>query len=277
VIVGAEAALEPTLLSARRRVLRRVGDWAPPVVVAVGFIILWQAAVTVFDIKRFIMPAPFAIGGAFGTYFSEIWAAASYTATEAVGGLIIGVTAGLLVGLLTARSIGVRESLLPFAIAINSIPIIAFAPIMNNWFGLANPMSKMAISGLLVFFPVMINTVRGLTSVDPAALELMRAAAASDLTVLRKVRIPSALPYIFTALKVAATLATIGAIVGEYFGAPRASLGQYIAQHAAYFNFERSWAAIVLAAAIGIGLYTLVLLAERLMMPWHSSFRAVEV
>ena len=83
-------------------------------------------------------------------------------------------------------------------------------------------------------------TVRGLTSVDPAALELMRSTAASTSTTLRKVRIPNALPFIFTALKVAATLATIGAIVGEYFGAPRASLGQYIAQHAAYFDFERS-------------------------------------
>ncbi|MEX2547279.1 MAG: ABC transporter permease subunit, partial [Chloroflexota bacterium] len=193
--VGADAVLQPTMVGARRGVLRRVVDWAPAIAVAVGFILVWQAAITVFDIKRFILPAPFAIGGAFITYFSEVWAAASYTATEAVGGLAIGVTAGLLVGLLTARSVGVRESLLPFAIAINSIPIIAFAPIMNNWFGLANPMSKMMIAALLVFFPVMINTVRGLTSVDPAALELMRSVAASNMTVLRKVRIPNALPY----------------------------------------------------------------------------------
>ena len=85
-----------------------------------------------------------------------------------------------------------------------------------------------------------------------------------------------AMPYIFTALKVAVTLATIGAIVGEYFGAPRASLGQYIVQHAAYFNFERSWAAIILAAAIGITLYVLVLIAERILMPWHTSFRSNE-
>jgi NitT/TauT family transport system permease protein len=122
----------------------------------------------------------------------------------------------------------------------------------------------------------MINTVRGLISVEPAALELMRSTAASDFTVLTKLRIPTALPFIFTSLKVAATLATIGAIVGEYFGAPRASLGQYIVQHAAYFNFERSWAAIILAAGIGISLYVMVLLAERLIMPWHSSVRAVE-
>lgn len=255
---------------------RRVRDWVPAIAVAVGFVLLWEAAVQLLNVQRFILPAPFAIGQAFVEYFPEIWAAGSYTAGEAVGGLVIGVTAGLAVGLITGRWVGLRESLMPFAIAVNSIPIIAFAPIMNNWFGLANPLSKMMIAALLVFFPVMINTVRGLISVDPAALELMRSMAASDRTILTKLRIPSALPFIFTALKVAATLATIGAIVGEYFGAPFNSLGQYIVQHASYFDFERSWAAIILAAAIGITLYVVVLLAERLVMPWHASVRAVE-
>lgn len=274
--VGNAAVIRPSLVAARRQLWRRVGDWAPAITVAVGFIVLWQAAVVALGIQRFILPAPLAIGKAFVTYFNEIWAAAAYTATEAVGGLLIGVAGGMFVGLVTARWVTAREALLPFAVAINAIPIIAFAPIMNNWFGIANPASKMAIAALLVFFPVMINTVRGLTLVDPAALELMRSTAASELTVLRKVRIPNALPFIFTALKVATTLATIGAIVGEYFGAPRASLGQYIVQHAAYFNFERSWAAIIAAAAIGISLYVAVLLLERLVMPWHVSVRARE-
>lgn len=271
--VGVDAVARPNIVSARHALSRRLRDWTPAVVVFVGFLVAWQAIVQLFNIQRFILPAPLAIGRAFETYFSEIYTAARYTAVEAVGGLIIGVIAGVGVALLTARWVTVRESLLPFAIAFNSVPIIAFAPIMNNWFGLANPFSKMMIAAILVFFPVMINMVRGLTLVDPAALELMRSTAASDMTVLRKVRIPNSLPYLFTALKVATTLATIGAIVGEYFGAPRASLGQYIVQHAAYFNFERSWAAIILAAAIGIGLYVIVLVLERLLMPWHSSFR----
>lgn len=256
---------------------RRLRNALPAILVFVGFLFLWQALIVVLDIERFILPAPLEIGEAFVTYFSEIVSAASYTAVEAVQGLVMGAAAGILVGLATAQWVRVRESLLPFAIAINSIPIIAFAPVMNNWFGIANPLSKAMIAALLVFFPVMINTVRGLTTVDPAALELMRSTAASELTTLRKVRIPSALPFVFTSLKVAATLATIGAIVGEYFGAPRASLGQYIVQHAAYFNFERSWAAIILAAAIGIALYTITLIAERVFMPWHSSFRSQEI
>ena len=111
-----------------------------------------------------------------------------------------------------------RASLLPLAIAANAIPIIAFAPLMNNWFGLLNPLSKMMMAAVLVFFPVMANVTRGLVQVEPSALELMRSYAASEWTILRKVRIPNALPYFFTALKVATTLSLIGAIVGEYFG-----------------------------------------------------------
>jgi NitT/TauT family transport system permease protein len=126
------------------------------------------------------------------------------------------------------------------------------------------------IAAALCFFPVMINTVRGLTTVDPQALELMRSYAASETVVFRKLRVPNALPYVFTALRLAVTLATIGAVVGEYFAAPRASLGQYIATYSAFLNFERSWAAIVFACAIGLGLYALVAILERLVMPWQA-------
>jgi NitT/TauT family transport system permease protein len=172
---------------------------------------------------------------------------------------------------LTARFATLRESLMPFAIAANSVPILAFAPIFNNWFGVANPLSKAMVAAVLCFFPVMINTVRGLTSVPPAAMELMRSYAAGEAEVFRRVRVPTALPFVFTALRLATTLATIGAIVGEYFAAPRSSLGQYIATASAFLQFERSWAAIVFAAGIGIGLYLLVVLAERLVMPWYGT------
>jgi NitT/TauT family transport system permease protein len=127
------------------------------------------------------------------------------------------------------------------------------------------------IAAVLVFFPVMINTVRGLLTVDPAALELMRSYAAPESRVFRSVRVPNAVPYVFTALRVATTLATIGAIVAEYFAAPRGSLGQYIATQSAFLAFERSWAAIVFAAAIGIGLYLVVVVAERVVSPWAGA------
>ena len=255
----------------------RVRDWAPPAIVFLGALALWQVLVIGLGIKQFVLPAPLAIAQAWVENLPELWPAATYTLWEVLVGLVLGSAAGILVGAATARFVAVRESLLPFAIAANSIPIIAFAPIMNNWFGIDQQISKAMIAAVICFFPVMINTVRGLTSVDAPTLELMRSCAASDAQVFRLVRVPTALPFVFIALRVATTLATIGAVVGEYFGAPHSSLGQYIVRYSSFLNFERSWAAIVFACAIGIGLYVLVVVAERLMMPWHASVRHREV
>ena len=152
----------------------------------------------------------------------------TYTATEAVGGLAIGSVIAISVAFATARWTVARESLLPVAIAANSTPIIAFAPITNNWFGSDNQLSRMAIVAVMVFFPIMINTVRGLTLVSPSSLELMRSYAATDWQILRRVRVPNAMPYLFTAFKVATTLSVIGAVVGEYFGGPRSALGDEV-------------------------------------------------
>ena len=248
----------------------RARDWGPPILLFVGLLVTWEVVVRAFQVKQFILPGPIAIAVAWQTYLPELIDAASYTVVEIVAGLIIGAVAGMTVGAITARYRSMQDSLMPFAVAASSVPILAFAPLFNNWFGLDQQLSKAMIAAALCFFPVMINTVRGLTTVDPQALELLRSYAAPEAVVFRKLRIPNAMPYIFTALRLAVTLATIGAVVGEYFAAPRASLGQYIATYSAFLNFERSWAAIVFACAIGIGLYLLVVIAERLLMPWQD-------
>ena len=209
-----------------------------------------------------------------GPNLTPILAASWFTLKEALGGLALGAATGIAVALATTRWTAAREALLPFAIAANSMPIIAFAPIMNNWFGIDNPFSKMAIVTIMIFFPVMINTVRGLISVDSRSLELMRSYAASESEILLKLRIPNALPSLFSGLKVAGALAMIGAIVGEYFGGPRIALGVFITQEAALFRFASAWAAILVACLLGIALYLVILLAERLAMPWHPTFRA---
>ena len=209
-----------------------------------------------------------------GSNLTPILAASWFTLKEALGGMAMGTLAGIVVALATTRWTASREALLPFAIAANSMPIIAFAPIMNNWFGLDNPFSKMAIVAIMIFFPIMINTVRGLTSVDSRSLELMRSYAASDSETLLKLRIPNALPSLFSGLKVAGALAMIGAIVGEYFGGPRIALGVFITQEAALFRFASAWSAILIACLLGIAIYLVILLAERLALPWHPTFRA---
>ena len=165
------------------------------------------------------------------------------------------------------------RALLPLAIAANSVPMIAFAPIMNNWFGALNPASKIAIVAVLTYFPSMISTVRGLTSVDNLSLELMRSYAATEMEIFRKLRLPNALPYIFSALKLSTTLAMIGAIVSEYFGGSTQGLGYRIREDAALFKYPESWAAIIMASLLGILFYLLVSAVERAVMPWHISFR----
>jgi NitT/TauT family transport system permease protein len=273
----AEVALErsaPGLLS--RGASRGIRDLLPPVVAVAVMVVGWEITVRSLNLKQFILPGPLAIAAAWQENLPELFEAATYTLREVVAGLVIGSALGILVGTLTARFRGIRGPLLPFAIAANSVPIIAFAPIFNNWFGLDSQLPKAMISAVLVFFPVMINTVRGLLNVDPAALELMRSYAASDWTIFRSLRVPNSLPFVFTALRVATTLATIGAIVSEYFASPRGSLGQYIATQSAFLAFERSWAAIIFAAAIGIGQYLLVVALERVVSPWSNS-RPAEV
>ncbi len=254
---------------------KTVRSWLLPLGIFIGALIAWDLLTRVLGLPQFILPAPSKIAEAWVTYLPELWASATYTLVEIVLGMILGASAGLAAGIVVARWAGLRESLLPVAIGVSAIPIIAFAPLLNNWFGLDTQLSKAMVAAVLVFFPVLINTARGLLHVEPAALELMRSMAASDAQVFREVRSHAAMPFIFTALKVGTTLATIGAIIGEYFGAPSISLGQYIVRYAAFLNLERSWAAIVFASAIGIGLYVLVALAERLMMPWHASYRTV--
>jgi NitT/TauT family transport system permease protein len=269
----------------RRPFTDRLRDALPAILFAVGVLILWETLILVFNIQQFLLPRPSSI---FNELMGEVqlWLtpgqssllmqAAGATLYSALGGLLIGCGAGFLVALLTARWTIVNQALMPLAIAANSVPIIAFAPIMNNWFGITNPASKMAIVAIIVFFPMMINTVRGLTLVDERQLELMQSYAASPFKILWSLRLPNALPFVFSALRVASSLSVIGAIVSEFFGGPRATLGVFITQEASRFAFARTWAAIVVASVIGLTVYNVVLWLERRIMPWHNSMRQRE-
>lgn len=252
----------------------RVRRYIPALAVFIAVLVTWELAVRAFGISQFLLPRPTAIATALSEHADELATVGRNTFVEAVGGFAIGGSVALVVAFATARWVAASRVLLPFAIAANSVPIIAFAPIMNNWFGILNPLSKMMVVAVLVFFPIMINTLRGLTLVDPAYLELMRSYAASELDVFRTVRIPNALPYIFTAVKVSATLSLIGAIVAEYFGGAQSVLGQFIITEAAFFRFANAWAAIVVASAISIAFFLIILAVERVALPWHSSARA---
>jgi NitT/TauT family transport system permease protein len=263
-----------------RRLGRTVRHYLPAVMVLVLGILALELAIKVAGVQMLVLPAPSAIATAlvdnWGAGRWPLFASAQATLIEAVGGLVIGTIVGVVVAFAVARWANARDAVLPFAVAANAIPIIAIAPIFNNWFGVTNPVSKMMIAALLVFFPVMINVTRGLTQVEPSALELMRSYAASEWAILRKVRLPNALPFFLTALKVATTLSLIGAIVGEYFGGSSTVIGRIVVQSASALRFDVTWAAILLAAVTGIGLYLLVVMLERMTIPWHPSVRGEE-
>jgi NitT/TauT family transport system permease protein len=252
---------------------RRARDWAPAVVVFVVGIALWEGLVRGLDVERFLLPPLSDILRTFWEQRDTFVSAGLFTFKEALGGFAIGSAAGFVVALALARWKPLGTALMPYAIAANAIPIIAFAPITNNWFGILSPASKMVIAAVICFFPVMINTLRGLTSVPPPAIELMRSYAAGEAQIFRRVRIPHALPYIFSALKVATVLAMIGAIVGDYFGGSDQALGILIRRSAGIFAFEEAWAAILVACVLGIAFYGAVALVERLTMSWHVSTR----
>lgn len=249
----------------------RLKSYLPTALIFLAVLAIWEGFVRALDIPQFLLPAPSRILGALIETIDIVTASAGATFRSALIGFALGCTGGALVALATSRWTTVREGLMPLAIAVNSVPILAFAPILNNWFGTVNPTSKIAIVAIITFFPMMINMVRGLTLIEPAKLELMRSLASRPIEVLLKVRLPNALPYMFNALKVCSTLAVIGAIVGEYFGGPRGTLGVYILQEAKLFRFPNAWAAIMVASLLGIVFYLVIIALERWLIPWHAS------
>jgi NitT/TauT family transport system permease protein len=240
---------------------RRIRYWLPAgVVFAVG-IVAWQWVLPALGVQRFLLPPLSDVGSAFWDAHDQLLKGAWITLKEAVAGFLLG-----------WRPFG--NALMPYLIAANAVPIIAFAPITNAWFGLLSPWSKIVIAAVLCFFPVLVNTLRGLTSVRPESLELMRSSAAPQRVVFMRLRIPNSLPFLFSALKIASVLAMIGAVVGDYFGGSIDALGVQILSATSLSQYEKAWAAILVASVMGLVFYAVVALAERVALSWHPSIRA---
>jgi NitT/TauT family transport system permease protein len=244
--------------------VKRVKEWAPALLVFVLGIAAWEGGTRVFHVQRFLLPPLSDILETLWEESDTLWSAGLFTFKEALGGFVIGCGLAILFALVLARYRRLGGALMPYMIAANAIPIIAFAPIMNAWFDPFSKGSKMAIAAVLCFFPVLVNTLRGLTSVRPESIELMRSYGAGEIATFRRVRIPTALPFIFTSLKIATVLAMIGAIVGEYFGGAFTALGVLINSRSTTFQFKEAWAGIGVACAFGIAFYLAVALVERL-------------
>jgi len=242
----------------------------PPVIVGVVAILAWQLVVTAGRIAPFILPAPSAIWHELVAQRTNVWEAALASGLNALIGLLWGTAAGVLAAMAASRFRPLSEVSLPLAAVLNALPIIALAPILNNMFESTSSVPRRLVAGIIVFFPVFINTLRGLREVNPTHRELMTSYAARGWTFTRLVQLPGALPFVFTGLRQASSLAVIAAVVAEYFGGLQNGLGSRITSAAAFTAYPRAWAFVVGACLLGLVFYLTTLLLERLTMPWKS-------
>jgi NitT/TauT family transport system permease protein len=254
----------------RRRLIRIV----PPLVVAVVLVGSWEVFVNVRDIEPFLLPKPSLIWDQFWAFDDKIWEATKVSGANALVGLIIGLALGMAMALVASRFRVFRGMVVPVAAALNTMPIIALAPMFNNMFSSTSAIPRRLVVTIVVFFPVFLNVLKGLTQVEATHVELMRSYASTDTDVLRKLRLPNALPFLFTSLKIAASLAVIAAVVAEYFGGVQTGLGSRITSAVANSANGRAWAYVVAACALGLAFYVGSLGLERLVMPWQAKRRA---
>jgi NitT/TauT family transport system permease protein len=265
------------LWAANGALVARGGGTAPlgaPILFGVTLLVLWELTVRLYDVPQVILPAPTEIAGAFAANLPTLWADFVQTVLKgALTGWVVGCGAALATALLVARSDFLRRGLLPVGNFMAALPIVGTAPILVMWFGFGWE-SKAAVVIVMVFFPVLVNAVAGLQDTSAIQRDLMRTYAASGGQTTRYLALPSALPFLFNGLKIATTLALIGAIVAEFFGSPTVGIGFRISTEVGRLNLPLVWASIVTAALAGSLSYALVAALERRLTFWHPSQRA---
>ncbi len=251
--------------------MRRIAQlvW-PPLVFGLAFLVLWEIAVKVFDFQPYFLPAPTAIWTEFRTNTGLIWDAARVSGGNALIGLLVGTALGVSMSFLLARFRLLNDLVSPLAISLNAVPIFVLVALFNNMFSITSEVPRRLMVTLVVYFIVLVNVTRGLREVASIQLELMRSYAASDTAILRKVRVPNAVPYLFTALKIAAPAAVITAFVSEYFGGSQNGLGSRIVGSIAISKNATAWAYVLGACLVGLAFFLAALLLERMTTPGGS-------
>jgi NitT/TauT family transport system permease protein len=264
--VVAENGDERRRFEARRRALawrRRLLPFA-----AVALLLgLWEAGVAIFHIKPFIAPAPSAVALLLAKQFGLLLQNLAPTAVEAVSGFVIGNLAAIVIATVFVYQRTIEEAFFPIAVMVHTIPVMAYAPILVLLLG--NGMeAKIAIAAMICFFPTLVNMTRGLRSVTPQQMELMRILSATPREIFFELRLKTALPYLFSALKIAAATSVIGAIVGEWIGATT-GIGALIIQATYNFDSPLLYATIVVGSAFSAVFFALVSWAERFFLKWN--------
>jgi NitT/TauT family transport system permease protein len=246
---------------------------AVPLIFGATVLLCWELLVRGLDVPPAILPPPSRIAATFAGSLGLLWGDFVQTILKgALSGLAIGVAAALVAAVLLDRFEPLRRGLLPVASFMAALPIVGVAPVMVMWFGFGWA-SKAAVVVLMVFFPMLVNTVAGLRDTTVQQRDLMRTYGAGYWPTLFKLRLPAAMPFVFNGLKVAATLAMIGAIVAEFFGSPTQGIGFRISTANGALQLDMVWAAILVGALAGTLFYGIITLAERWVTFWHPSQR----
>jgi ABC-type nitrate/sulfonate/bicarbonate transport system permease component len=248
----------------RGATLRRL---VPALVFGLLVLVAWELATIVFDADPRLFPSPSDVIAAFLADPAEILRNAAITLLEMVLGFVAGTVVGVALGILLTYSTMARSAVYPWLIVSQTIPIPAVAAVLVIWFGFSL-LPKVIVVALIVFFPVAVATADGLRSVDPEMVKLVRSFGAGKGRIFREVRIPVALPYVFTGAKVAATFSVLGAVFGEWVGA-RGGLGYLLLLENRAVNTDAVFAIIMTLAVLGVGFFGFIVLLERLTIPWY--------
>jgi len=245
-----------------------LGRWVAPLVSFIAILALWQVTVVVFRLPRFILPPPLDVLIAFGTNLPTLLRDSLVTLRETVLGFFLSIVVAVPLAVVIAASAPLRNGLYPLLLLGQSVPKQAIAPLLLLWIGYGE-MPKVVLAFLTAFFPIVVNTAIGLQMTPPEMHDLGRLLSASRWRVFFKVTFPSAMPYFFAGLKVAISLAVVGAVIGEFIGADQ-GLGQRIVVASGNQRTELAFASIMMLSLLGIVLFGLVALAEKLLCPWYN-------
>jgi NitT/TauT family transport system permease protein len=245
-----------------------------PIIFGVTIIAMWEVLVTMLGVSPIILPPPSSIAVRFAGEVPILWADFEQTILKgAMTGYVVGMIAAFTVALLADRSEFLTKGILPVGAFMAALPIVGTAPIFVKWLG-SDWHSKAAVVGVMVFFPILVNTVAGLKDTSVMQRDLMRTYGAGYWPTLFKLRLPAALPFMFNGLKIATTLALIGAIVAEFFGSPTVGMGFRISTSVGQLALDMVWAEIVVAALAGSAFYGVMALIEKRATFWHPSQRS---
>ncbi len=243
-------------------------DYYYPVAAAIAFLLLWEGIVHLLNIKPYLLPAPSNILQKLTGQWGTIWDYTLVTGFEVLLGFLLSIIVGIPLGMVIFYVKALERVIYPFLVASQTIPKVAIAPLLVIWFGFGLT-PKVIVAFLIAFFPIVVDTVVGLKSTPPEMIYLVRSMGANRLQTFLKISLPNALPNIFGGLKVAITLAVVGAVVGEFIGADR-GLGYLLVVANGYLDTPLVFAGIIVLSLMGIFLFFVIEIIERLLMPWRS-------